>query len=369
MATLQSTVINDTGYLTLPNGTAANRPTITVTTSTGRALGISVNGLQLYIPTAWATYTNLPLYLTGLVTTTYINDTDAGTFTITVPSRVYLLRNPAWGGVDLTGYTLLESGMSYMDSAPSLTSVYYRDYQPGTYALDNLSAMYMFAPIGMTRYNTLTADIETHNGAAWIRKESIPESGLVCNLDATKYVSGTTWYDTSGSGNNGTLVNSPTWTGNSFLFNGSSSYITIAGNYATGTWTVIGASRYSGDIRGRVISSVNNNWLMGHHGTYVGGLYSEGWVITNPYYGDTIWRIFASSGSSAGDSWQMYVNGLQTASNANGSAGPNVIELGGYSNTGEMSTGEVGFILVYNRVLTADEIQQIYVAKRSRFGL
>ena len=224
----------------------------------------------------------------------------------------------------------------------------------------------------MTRYNTLTSALEVYDGSAWIRQESIPESGLVCNLDAAKYVSGTTWYDTSGSGNNGTLVGSPTWSsevGGCFLFNGSSNYISIPVNYTTGTWTVIGASRYTGSIRGRVIASTGNEFIMGHHSGYVGMLYCSGTVINDPYPGDILWRIFAASGSSVADSWQMYLNGYQIASNNGGTAGPNGIELGGCYGTAEMSECEVAFILVYNRVLTPDEITQIYVTKSARFGL
>jgi hypothetical protein len=62
----------------------------------------------------------------------------------------------------------------------------------------------------------------------------------------------------------------------------------------------------------------------------------------------------------------MYVNGVQTYSNANGAAGPNNL---GINCNSERSSGEVGFLLAYNRVLSANEIQQAFYGSRSRFGL
>jgi hypothetical protein len=46
--------------------------------------------------------------------------------------------------------------------------------------------------------------------------------------------------------------------------------------------------------------------------------------------------------------------------------GPNNL---GINCNSERSTGEVGFLLAYNRVLTPDEIAQVFYGSRSRFGL
>jgi hypothetical protein len=190
MATLKNTIISDSGHLTLPSGNTSQRPTTpTITTTTNRPLGIAVNGLRLYIPTFWSSYANLPSYLLGLPTTTHINDTDSGTFTISHACRVYLLRDPNWNVVDLTGYTLFESGKNYIAAAPGSISVYYRDYAAGTHAFDNNSAMYLFdfgsnvtAKAGMMRYNTDIQTIEHFNGLYWTN--DIVRSGLILNLDA-----------------------------------------------------------------------------------------------------------------------------------------------------------------------------------------
>jgi hypothetical protein len=142
-------------------------------------------------------------------------------------------------------------------------------------------------------------------------------------------------------------------------------------NLATGTHTIMGASRYSGATRGRIISSVNNNWVLGHLTSSTENYYAEGWVTSASLTGtnDTVWRIQTATGDSVGDAWKNYVNGDLKSSNANGSAGPNGIQLGGYSSTVQPSDGQVGFLLVYNRVLTDAEIQQNFNALRSRYAL
>jgi hypothetical protein len=57
-------------------------------------------------------------------------------------------------------------------------------------------------------------------------------NGLVLCIDAANRRSypgsGTTWTDLSGNGNNGTLVNSPTFSSDSFAFNGTTQYVQIA---------------------------------------------------------------------------------------------------------------------------------------------
>lgn len=119
-----------------------------MTISTGSPLSTPVNGMQLFInntTSAWSNYINLPAYLTGAgkLTTTVINETDSGTFTLNRGCRAYMLRNPAWNAVDTTGWTVVESAKAYQ-SVDSNQTVYYRDFIPGTYAMDNNSAMYIF---------------------------------------------------------------------------------------------------------------------------------------------------------------------------------------------------------------------------------
>lgn len=144
-------------------------------------------------------------------------------------------------------------------------------------------------------------------------------------------------------------------------------YITTGLNLSTGAYTVMAAARYVA-TSGRIITAVNNNWLMGHWGGTTENHYAQGWVSASSVgAADGNWRILSASGNTSTDSWQMYVNGNQTYSNNAGSAGPNNLGINAYST--ERSNGEVGFLMAYNRVLSSSEIKQNFQAMRSRFGI
>jgi hypothetical protein len=180
MATLKNTNLSSLN-LKLPVGITAQRattPTVTIT-GTINPLRISANNLQLYIgvspnQNAWVVYANLPAYLTGLVCTSYINTTNAGTFAVSHDCRAYILRSLGWNAVSTTGWTLYESYKSYgLDG--SNTHVYYRDLTAGSYTLDDDSAMYMWdlrgslaAPHGQIRFNTTTNSVEWWADSAWV---------------------------------------------------------------------------------------------------------------------------------------------------------------------------------------------------------
>jgi hypothetical protein len=175
--------------------------------------------------------------------------------------------------------------------------------------------------------------------------------------------------DISGNTNHGSLTGTMTLSSSNsgvIQFSGNN-YITTGLNLSSGAYTVIAAARYTA-VTGRIITSLSNNWLMGHWSGSTQNHYAEGWVSApSAGTGDTNWRILAASGNTSTDSWQMYVNGTQTYSNSDGSAGPNNIGINVYPT--ERSTGEVGFLLAYNRVLSANEIKQIYYGVRSRYGV
>jgi hypothetical protein len=201
--------------------------------------------------------------------------------------------------------------------------------------------------------------------------------GLVLCLDAANPKSyggsGTTWTDLSGRGNNGTLVNGPTYSsanGGVIALDGVNDYIDVPINLTNTNYTIMGAARYV-VVGGRTFSAKNNNWLMGHWSVSTQNHYAEGWVSgvqSGP--GDTNWRIYAATGNYSGDSWAMYVNGVLNAGpNTGGSNGPNGFAIGSVSGTGEFSNSHISNLLVYNRVLTAAEIQQNFNALRSRFSI
>lgn len=174
--------------------------------------------------------------------------------------------------------------------------------------------------------------------------------------------------DISGNSNNGSLTGTMTLSsanGGVIQLSGSN-FISTGLNLASGAYTVFAAARYT-VVGGRIITASTNNWLLGHWGATTENHYAEGWVsAVGAGASDTSWRIIAATGNTATDSWQMYVNGVQAQSNANGAAGPNGLGINIYP---ERSSCEVGMLLAYNRVLSADEILQNFAAYRTRFGI
>jgi hypothetical protein len=116
--------------------------------NTCKGLGTSTNSLQLYIPCSpWVQYTNLPAYLMNKQTTTSINDGSIS-FRFSTTTLVYLLRVDGWSVVDLTGWTLVESGKQYLTGYGASCRVYSKTFAAGTVNLNNLSAMYLFDAAG-----------------------------------------------------------------------------------------------------------------------------------------------------------------------------------------------------------------------------
>lgn len=186
---------------------------------------------------------------------------------------------------------------------------------------------------------------------------------------------GTTIYDLSENGNNGTLVNGVSYNssnGGVLVFDGIDDFVfSNTPNLASSNYTVIGASRYVSITSGfqRIINSTSNNWLMGHWGPGVDSYYAEGW-INNPTTVDTNWRIYTSNGNISGDSYGFYINNSLVAQNNGGAAGPNGITIGRYGQGGgEHSNSQFSFLLVYNRILTTTEMNQIFNATRWKFGI
>ena len=225
---------------------------------------------------------------------------------------------------------------------------------------------------------------------------TIVENGLILNLDAGNPYSyagaGSTIYDVSGSTNNGTLNNSPTYSSDSngiLLFNGSSQYVGIANSSSlqvADTFTVsawIKASNLS--ARYGVFSTRANNttgsWQF-EVGTGSGGtgriLISgvnvyiaqsvNNVITTNTWYHITVVKI-----NNATQGATFYVNGSAVSNVGTGAytisnnSDEKRIAIGTASS--QYFPGYIAQIFVYNRALSASEILQNYNATKGRFGI
>ena len=239
------------------------------------------------------------------------------------------------------------------------------------------------------------------NGKQLTVATPIVTNGLVLNLDAGRKSSypntGTTWYDISGNGNNGTMTNGPvfgTASGGVINLNGSNQYISVSGlatylnnktNFTYETWFKVNSTttfgtlfsfgnndNYSNDIiffvsSNQICLQVNN----GVDGGTVTTFTSTDWNSMSVVYDGT------QTGNA--NRLKLYLNGvLQTltfgtynvpASTSNTSmvnSGIGVYSTGNWNN---LLSGSIGSSRLYNKSLTDTEITQNFNATKTRFGL
>jgi hypothetical protein len=229
-------------------------------------------------------------------------------------------------------------------------------------------------------------------GRTHIATKGTVQSGLVLNLDAgasSSYSgSGTTWSDLSGNGNNGTLVNGPTYNssnGGSLVFNGSSQYIDIGTffNYQSFTlnlWVRAGSSQVAyADIFDNNHSGTQNFVLQQNasstnnyefYSIDASGIISTVSLTLTPNIWTNLTFTFTPS-----DRVIAYINGLFGSQGAL-AGGRNIAYSAQYlrlathgGGIGRAWNGIISNFSAYNRVLSAAEVSQNFQALRGRYGI
>ena len=213
----------------------------------------------------------------------------------------------------------------------------------------------------------------------------IVTSGLVLHLDAgnsSSYPgSGTAWTDLSGSGNNGTLTNGPTFSaadGGQIVFDGTNDYV-ACGNAASlqlSTLTIeawFKAGNTNSGFRG--ILSKNTAWgLLLENNILVTYDFGAGASRTTGINcGDNLWRQVALVVSGGGsNNATIYVNGsavlTTTISILNQSTELRVAANDVIAQPQHLA-GSVAIARAYNRALSASEVLQNFNTNKARFGL
>ena len=230
----------------------------------------------------------------------------------------------------------------------------------------------------------------------------IVTNGLVLALDAAdrnSYVSGsTTWVDISGNGNNGTLTNGPTYNsanGGSIVFDGVDDIVNTFLNLGTNpipshtisVWfktnsasgkKIIGVENVQ---NGQAASLYDRHLYVGTNSKLYYAVYDtkSNFITSSANVTNNIWKN-ATAVCTGANSISLYVDGtLNGSTTGNGYSGYNgsYIRIGGYAldaSTHPNSlpgyfTGNISVVQIYNRALSASEIQQNYNAQKSRFGL
>ena len=233
-----------------------------------------------------------------------------------------------------------------------------------------------------------------------IGANTIITDGLVMYLDAANINSysgtGTEWNDLSGMKNNGTLVNSPTFSNGLIILDGVNDYISINGNStlytsnftwqswhhytAGGTaiaamwWSEVGvknfltayaninlASSYMrldppSTVYQSPTSGINYNGFSGQNGTQLPLL--NNWVQTTLVKDGTTFTLYWG----ATIKWQITITNWNIIDNSK------PIQFGA-SNGSFSSAMKLSTLSMYNKALTINEITQNYNSLKGRFGL
>ena len=224
----------------------------------------------------------------------------------------------------------------------------------------------------------------------------IVTDGLVLCLDAADRNSypgsGNTWYDLSGTGNNGTFGGSTApifnnGNGGSLVFDGVddrgtfTTPITSTSNQTYEIWTNAVASAIAADGYAYILH--NNSVSSTTGGSYM----NIGIRPTQQYFAAFNGaHVTMSSGVTAsnlnivqitltwdGATQKMYMNGISKNSQALTGTPQNFSTTTSFgddkSTTYRMIQGNIYSIKIYNRALTPQEIRKNYLATKSRFGL
>jgi hypothetical protein len=224
------------------------------------------------------------------------------------------------------------------------------------------------------------------------------ENGLILCLDAANSKSypgsGTTWTDLSGNGNNGTLVNGPTYSANNngyLSVDGGSQYIIIVNtNYPSSVSDAFSVESFLNIPSDATWSDGTNYGNILTRGTYAGShglarLVSDNdiafWVRGDSglgYASATIGRDrwYHCIGTWSGSTAKIYIDGSLVSSSNLSLAGSFESTVWYIASTqglagavGNRFKGSVANAKIYNRELSDLEVKQNFNALRGRFGL
>ena len=226
------------------------------------------------------------------------------------------------------------------------------------------------------------------------RGPKLVTDGLLLYLDTANVKSypgsGTTWSDLSGNGNNGSLINGPTFDNSnngSIVFDGIDDFVqtsasigaSITGNFTFNIWAIRDGN--SSSVIGGLIGNLwhteftGANIYLRNNDTQIDVQTADGttrtsYVLTSPISNRnwTNYTLVNSEGLVT-----TYVNGVLLDSR-NRTISPSLtkpVTIGKWAGSfsSYILNGKISNSQVYNRALTAEEVLQNYNATKSRYGL
>ena len=210
--------------------------------------------------------------------------------------------------------------------------------------------------------------------------ENIVTSNLVLNLDANNYTSGTTWTDTSGQSNNGTLTNGITYSsdnGGVLVLNGTSDYIITGSDMFNANSNFTFSIWFNSDdfsVQKTFAADVNNSqclFLRYNSGiqvvnsnTAVLGSFTSSTLSANTWHNVTVTR--------SSNTYRLYVDGIyksllifsHTYTRSPDTIGANHNVGGGGKN---FFDGKISKVLAYSTALSDSDVKHNFDAMKGRF--
>jgi hypothetical protein len=207
---------------------------------------------------------------------------------------------------------------------------------------------------------------------------------------------GTTWSDLSGNGYDGILTNGPVYNGTYFEFDGDDDYVemgTIGTSHplqlsspSGGGITIMLALWFNtgGDAFQRVVDKSDGGSSANGWAIYPGSATPNAGTLNFEFSGGTdlesgvvptanTWSIWSFTWNSSTGAWEWKQNNTSTATGTQTYAIPNVqtnMRLGTWNHSvGRELNGRIGFLLIYDKVLSEQELTQNYVTLKDNYGL
>jgi hypothetical protein len=214
-------------------------------------------------------------------------------------------------------------------------------------------------------------------------------TNFVAGTRGSTVATGGGWADLSGRGNNGELVNGVRESSDNLgalVFDGTndrvelgfSSTLDISASITIEGFIYPTAYKTTGGYGGMLITKVASYYTeldySGKIRAYYYGLNSPGYHTSNSTVPLNTWTHYAVVRDSDSSSIVFYINGSldRTITSITGSITVQQtypVTLGSYNGGGYEYTGRIASGKIYNRALTASEIQQNFNASRGRFGI
>ena len=268
------------------------------------------------------------------------------------------------------GWYRVTASLTFTSAEAQVYIVLQDDVGNGTYTGNGTSGIYIWG-----------AQLERGSSAS----PYYPTTGTAKNR-------GTTLIDLTGRGNSGTLTNGPTYSsanGGSLVFDGVDDYVlgtipssTFSGAHSIGCWfyrkTV---TQWSGLFSTNVgttscpiLTFIESTNIIGTNQAGVNGAY-VGIDLGADHLYKWIYCVMTVSGSTNGSAVNVYAYKDGSLLTATGSlywtlSSSSSYYVGRhYQGGSQIHNGNIAQVSIYNRALTAAEIQQNFIATRSRYGI